>query len=90
MSVCLFYLHATYVLTIYFMLLLADDFLKSELSYAGIVYVQRYYSHNNDYLEICRCYKSIYEIPSVKENPAKWTPVSFLLVLFFFLPFLLL
>ncbi|KAK3030869.1 hypothetical protein RJ639_037326 [Escallonia herrerae] len=35
----------------------------------------RYYSHNNDYLEICRCYKSIYEIPSVKENPALWIPV---------------
>ncbi|GLT75185.1 hypothetical protein SLA2020_469270 [Shorea laevis] len=35
----------------------------------------RYYSHSNDYLEICRCYKAIYEIPSVKENPAQWTPV---------------
>ncbi|RYR18950.1 hypothetical protein Ahy_B03g063578 [Arachis hypogaea] len=35
----------------------------------------RYYSHNNDYLEICRCYKAIYEIPSVKENPADWTPI---------------
>ncbi|GJS54077.1 retrovirus-related pol polyprotein from transposon TNT 1-94 [Tanacetum coccineum] len=35
-----------------------------------------YYSHNNEYLEICRCYKSIYEIPSVKEDPAKWTPVN--------------
>ncbi|KAF2293138.1 hypothetical protein GH714_037844 [Hevea brasiliensis] len=35
----------------------------------------RYYSHNNDYLEICRCYKAIYEIPSVKENPAQWIPV---------------
>ncbi|OVA11826.1 Proteasome component (PCI) domain [Macleaya cordata] len=35
----------------------------------------RYYSHNNDYLEICRCYKSIYEIPSVKEDPAQWVPV---------------
>ncbi|TVU44192.1 hypothetical protein EJB05_03627, partial [Eragrostis curvula] len=35
----------------------------------------RYYSHNNDYLEICRCYKSIYDIPSIKEDPAKWTPV---------------
>ncbi|KAL6552212.1 26S proteasome non-ATPase regulatory subunit 12 A [Orobanche gracilis] len=35
----------------------------------------RYYMHNNDYLEICRCYKSIYEIPSVKEVPAQWTPV---------------
>ncbi|KAG5000215.1 hypothetical protein AAZX31_08G143100 [Glycine max] len=35
----------------------------------------RYYSHNNDYLEICRCYKAIYEIPSVKEDPAKWIPI---------------
>ncbi|XP_054807374.1 26S proteasome non-ATPase regulatory subunit 12 homolog A-like [Prosopis cineraria] len=35
----------------------------------------RYYSHNNDYLEICRCYKSIYEIPSVKENPTQWIPI---------------
>ncbi|KAI3694734.1 hypothetical protein L1987_77704 [Smallanthus sonchifolius] len=35
----------------------------------------RYYSHSNDYLEICRCYKSIYEIPSVKEDSSKWIPV---------------
>lgn len=35
----------------------------------------RYYSHNNDYLEICRCYKAIYDIPSVKENQAQWIPV---------------
>ncbi|KAK4485993.1 hypothetical protein RD792_008648, partial [Penstemon davidsonii] len=35
----------------------------------------RYHSHSNDYLEICRCYKSIYEIPSVKEDPAQWIPV---------------
>ncbi|KAL2504608.1 26S proteasome non-ATPase regulatory subunit 12A [Abeliophyllum distichum] len=35
----------------------------------------RYHSHNNDYLEICRCYKAIYEIPSVKENPTLWIPV---------------
>ncbi|CAH9142850.1 unnamed protein product [Cuscuta epithymum] len=35
----------------------------------------RYYSHSIDYLEICRCYKSIYEIPSVKEDPTKWIPV---------------
>ncbi|EEF29610.1 conserved hypothetical protein [Ricinus communis] len=34
-----------------------------------------YYSHNNDYLEICRCYKAIYEIPSVKQNPAQWVLV---------------
>ncbi|KAJ0097164.1 hypothetical protein Patl1_27660 [Pistacia atlantica] len=35
----------------------------------------RYYSHNNDYLEICRCYKSIYEIPYIRENPDQWIPV---------------
>eukprot|EP00262_Sarcandra_glabra_P014721 TRINITY_DN4363_c0_g2_i4.p1 TRINITY_DN4363_c0_g2~~TRINITY_DN4363_c0_g2_i4.p1 ORF type:complete len:451 (+),score=88.99 TRINITY_DN4363_c0_g2_i4:30-1355(+) len=35
----------------------------------------RYHSHNNDYLEICRSYKAIYEIPSVKDNPAQWIPV---------------
>ncbi|GAY67485.1 hypothetical protein CUMW_256850 [Citrus unshiu] len=35
----------------------------------------RYYSHNNDYLEICRCYKAIYEIPYIKEDPAQWMPV---------------
>ncbi|XP_052195784.1 26S proteasome non-ATPase regulatory subunit 12 homolog A-like [Diospyros lotus] len=35
----------------------------------------RYYSHSSDYLEICRCYKAIYEIPSVKEDPAQWIPV---------------
>ncbi|XP_022971717.1 26S proteasome non-ATPase regulatory subunit 12 homolog A-like [Cucurbita maxima] len=35
----------------------------------------RYYSHHKDYLEICRCYKSIYDIPSVKESSAHWIPV---------------
>ncbi|GAB2293126.1 26S proteasome non-ATPase regulatory subunit 12 A [Dionaea muscipula] len=35
----------------------------------------RYYSHHNDYLEICRCYKSIYEIPSIRENQEHWIPV---------------
>ncbi|KAB2019033.1 hypothetical protein ES319_D08G271200v1 [Gossypium barbadense] len=32
----------------------------------------RYYFHNNDYLEICRCYKAIYEIPSIREDPSQW------------------
>ncbi|XP_022154185.1 26S proteasome non-ATPase regulatory subunit 12 homolog A-like [Momordica charantia] len=35
----------------------------------------RYHSHHNDYLEICRCYKAIYDIPSVKENTTQWIPV---------------
>ncbi|KAK3436692.1 hypothetical protein EUGRSUZ_C01310 [Eucalyptus grandis] len=29
----------------------------------------------NDYLEICRYCKAIYEIPSVKGNPEQWIPV---------------
>lgn len=36
----------------------------------------RYHSHHNDYLEICRCYKAIYDIPSVKENTTQWIPVK--------------
>ncbi|GMI88728.1 MARIPOSA, EMBRYO DEFECTIVE 2107, REGULATORY PARTICLE NON-ATPASE SUBUNIT 5A [Hibiscus trionum] len=35
----------------------------------------RYYFHNNDYLEICRCYKAIYEIPSIREDQSQWIPV---------------
>ncbi|KAG0454990.1 hypothetical protein HPP92_024282 [Vanilla planifolia] len=35
----------------------------------------RYHSHNNDYLEISRCYKAIYEIGSVQENQSQWIPV---------------
>ncbi|XP_022133276.1 26S proteasome non-ATPase regulatory subunit 12 homolog B-like [Momordica charantia] len=35
----------------------------------------RYHSHHNEYFEICRSYKAIYEIPSVKDNPAECIPV---------------
>ncbi|XP_038992579.1 26S proteasome non-ATPase regulatory subunit 12 homolog A-like [Hibiscus syriacus] len=35
----------------------------------------RYYFHNNDYLEICRCYMAIYEIPAIREDPSQWIPV---------------
>ncbi|AQK91294.1 26S proteasome non-ATPase regulatory subunit 12 homolog B [Zea mays] len=35
----------------------------------------RYYLHNNDYLEICRCYKALYDIPATKEDPTKWIPI---------------
>ncbi|RWR73567.1 26S proteasome non-ATPase regulatory subunit 12 A [Cinnamomum micranthum f. kanehirae] len=35
----------------------------------------RYHSHNNDYLEICRSYKAIYEIPSVKADVSQWIPL---------------
>lgn len=35
----------------------------------------RYHSHHNDYLEICRSYKAIYEIPAIKEDPTQWIPI---------------
>ncbi|OEL23926.1 26S proteasome non-ATPase regulatory subunit 12-like protein A [Dichanthelium oligosanthes] len=35
----------------------------------------QYYTHNNDYMEICRCYKAIYDIPAIKEDPTKWIPI---------------
>ena len=35
----------------------------------------RFYSHSNEYLEICRCYQNIMECEGVKEDPSKWTPV---------------
>ena len=36
----------------------------------------RYHSHNNSYIDICRCYKAIYETDSIAEDPAKWKPLS--------------
>ena len=36
----------------------------------------RYHSHNNSYIDICRCYKAIYETDSIAEDPEQWKPVS--------------
>lgn len=36
----------------------------------------RYHSHHNNYLEICRCYRAIYESESIAADEAKWQPVS--------------
>ncbi|GFY94187.1 26S proteasome regulatory subunit, putative [Actinidia rufa] len=46
-----------------------------ELQNGRIKILYMYYLHSNDYLEICRCYKAIYEISSVKEDPAQWIPL---------------
>ncbi|XP_074587236.1 26S proteasome non-ATPase regulatory subunit 12 homolog A-like [Curcuma longa] len=35
----------------------------------------RYHSHNNNYLEICRSYKEIYGILSMKNDATQWAPV---------------
>lgn len=32
----------------------------------------RYYSHDSNHIEICKCYQNIYETPTVKENKAEW------------------
>lgn len=36
----------------------------------------RYHEHDNNYLEICRCYRSIYETEAVAADPEQWQPVS--------------
>jgi hypothetical protein len=35
-----------------------------------------YHQHYHSYLEICRCYKAIYESDGVQDDPAQWGPVS--------------
>lgn len=35
----------------------------------------RYHEHDNNYLEICRCYRSIYETDTVVADPEQWQPV---------------
>jgi 26S proteasome regulatory subunit N5 len=35
-----------------------------------------YHQHYHSYLEICRCYKAIYESEGVQDDPAVWGPVS--------------
>lgn len=32
----------------------------------------RYYSHDSNYIEICKCYQSMYDTPKVQENEAEW------------------
>jgi hypothetical protein len=35
-----------------------------------------YHQHYHSYLEICRCYKAIYESEGVQDDPAQWGPVG--------------
>ncbi|GLI67665.1 hypothetical protein VaNZ11_011918 [Volvox africanus] len=35
----------------------------------------RYYSHLNNYLEMTRCYRAIYEVHAAAEDAEKWVPV---------------
>jgi hypothetical protein len=36
----------------------------------------RYHSHYNNYLEMARCFRSMYETESVSGEPAQWSSVS--------------
>ena len=38
------------------------------------LYIQ-YYQQQHNYLEICRCYRAIYDTPSILADPAQWQPV---------------
>ena len=38
------------------------------------LYIQ-YYQQEHNYLEICRCYRAIYDTPSILADPAQWQPV---------------
>lgn len=35
----------------------------------------RFYQHERDYTQICRCYRSVYDTPSIQEDPARWQDV---------------
>ncbi|GFR44258.1 hypothetical protein Agub_g5460 [Astrephomene gubernaculifera] len=35
----------------------------------------RYHAHNNNYLEVTRCYRAIYEVHAAAEDADKWKPV---------------
>jgi hypothetical protein len=39
------------------------------------LYIQ-YYQQEHNYLEICRCYRAIYDTPSILADPAQWQPVQ--------------
>jgi 26S proteasome regulatory subunit N5 len=36
----------------------------------------RYYGFYNNYLEMTRCYKAVYEMESVQADPSRWVEVS--------------
>lgn len=34
-----------------------------------------YHLHSNSYLEICRCYRALYESEGITDDEARWAPV---------------
>jgi len=45
-------------------------------------YMVAYYAHDSKYLDICKCYQSIYNTPKVQENEAEWKRYLQLVVAF--------
>lgn len=42
----------------------------------------RYYTHEKDYLEICKCYHAIFDTPQVQENINAWSSAMENMILF--------
>lgn len=40
-----------------------------KLKYYGLMIA--YHAHQNDYLQMCRCYRAIYETPAVADNASE-------------------
>jgi 26S proteasome regulatory subunit N5 len=49
------------------------DMQALKLQYYGLLI--RYYAHHDNYLEVCRSYKSILETKAVEDDSARWMPV---------------
>ncbi|KAI3426883.1 hypothetical protein D9Q98_006829 [Chlorella vulgaris] len=41
-----------------------------KLAYYGLMV--RFHSHEHNYLEMCRCYRAVFDTPSIQEDPAQW------------------
>ncbi len=46
-----------------------------ELKLTYYQHMVRYYSHYNNYLEITRCFRAVYEAETVQADPAAWATV---------------
>jgi len=58
----------------------ADDFQDLKLKYYELMI--RYYSHENNFLEICRAYQAIYDTPTIKADRTKWEHYLQMIVIF--------
>ncbi len=50
-------------------------FFQQELKLTYYNLMVRYWSNQDDYLEIAKCYQAMYDTPKVKANPDQWKKV---------------